>query len=661
MTGRAPPGRNPALAPPSHAPYPGVSVPLFPVVTPSSHPPSPSSRPRPAVREEHVTATGWRLVGDAVSLAEQAAKTAPLSAGRDEDVLYAARFHARPRLGRHSAVFGILTILGAAVARDWHDAPPLTRDHDLVRPHGRFHGLRWQVAGEVGSWRGELVWRHPHPVVSGAPCTTHVVAVEQQRHSTLSIRVSADAGLASVRGVVGAGQARPIFLGDMSRALRLSCFGDGGEPRVLGDVDIEQFVRDELLAERRDYPVAVLAPLEEGGHALSPADVAEELLGLAPLFVVDRHPATFRLSDTLGDRRLSCYWGALRVYMPGFSCADRPEDHPLLVRERLMDPVDRAGLVGKLGLLAGRRLRTSAADDGANAPSPASDNADAEPGPAGATSDAESPSIAAAPTAVADADAAPELGAELPAGLAVTLAPMPPLLLALGTQIGALAATITQLVESNAALSDEIARLRTTTAVRAGNTTALERRVGSLEQLLRRQFDSVDAPDAVVAAGKAPGERTVDDDTDSLTLLDVLRQAAAAHSDSLLVLDAAERSAADSPFEDVDRVAVILDAMAALARRRQEGALGMPLRTAFRELGIDYRGAIAPSTSERQRQQYQVYGADGRPYECREHIVLGTSYDPRYCLRIYFTSRAPVEARFVIAHVGRHFDVASTS
>src|SRR5690606_1076823 len=58
--------------------------------------------------------------------------------------------------------------------------------------------------------------------------------------------------------------------------------------------------------------------------------------------------ATFRLTDSLGDRRLSCYWGALRFYMPEFSCADSPEEHPLLVHDRLLDPVIRAGVYGRL-------------------------------------------------------------------------------------------------------------------------------------------------------------------------------------------------------------------------------------------------------------------------------------------------------------------------
>ena len=51
------------------------------------------------------------------------------------------------------------------------------------------------------------------------------------------------------------------------------------------------------------------------------------------------------------------------------------------------------------------------------------------------------------------------------------------------------------------------------------------------------------------------------------SLLDVLRQGAGAHSDALLVLEAAERSATESPFEDTERVAVILDAMGVAGTR----------------------------------------------------------------------------------------------
>jgi hypothetical protein len=189
--------------------------------------------------------------------------------------------------------------------------------------------------------------------------------------------------------------------------------------------------------------------------------------------------------------------------------------------------------------------------------------------------------------------------------------------------------------------------------------------IGSLEALLERRLVSDTASDAAppdtTQADQDLADAQAEDRQEGLTLIDVLRQAAESHPETLLILESAEGAAERSPYEDLDRVAVILDAMAEVARRRQEGVRGTSLREAFRELGIDYRGGIAANTSERLRRQYRAPGPENRTYECEEHIVLGTSYDPRRCLRIYFTSRAPLEARFVIGHVGRHFDGFTTS
>lgn len=132
-------------------------------------------------------------------------------------------------------------------------------------------------------------------------------------------------------------------------------------------------------------------------------------------------------------------------------------------------------------------------------------------------------------------------------------------------------------------------------------------------------------------------------------------------ADVLLTLDRALASAEESPYEDVERVAAVLDAMALVARRRQAGTLGTSLREAFRELGVEYRGGISETTPERMLQQYQVTLPGGEVAEARAHIALGVSYDPRHCLRIYFTSRVPAEPRFVVGHVGRHFEVKRTT
>lgn len=597
--------------------------------------------------EQLVTPTGWRFVGRATELVTNPlVSRESLDPGGEQNGLFAARFRLRPRIGRASVVPAVLAALHGAIAREWKDAPPLLRDRPLSRPPARFHGLSWMADEHDHAWTGELVWRHPHPTVPGAPCTTHVIVEERTGHASLAVRVTSDDGLTSVRGFVGAGQARPTFISELARSLRITFAGHECVPTMLEDDEIDAFVRETLLSETREHPVALLAPLEAGGYVMPLTELGEELLGLAPLHVMGHHATTFRLTDTLGDRRLSCYWGALRIYMPGFSCADRPEDHPLLMHDRLMDPVIRAGLIGRLGRHAVTRVKM---------PTRIAEREDPSPTAAPITAVASGSAEAQPPTAPGVAQ--PAVTLESVAGFAA----LSTLLVNLDARIDGLGTAIAQLAAANSSLGDEIARLRTTTALRSSAAASLERRFEALQQTIHEQLLPPPSLEAPVAA--APGDVGGDaiDFADTPSLVDVIRDAATSHGDALLVLDSAERSAAESPYEDANQLAIVLDAMAAVARRRQEGALGTSLRDAFRELGIDYRGGISPATPEKLRRQYLARGPDGRAFDCHEHLVLGSSYDPRYCLRVYFTSRAPVEPRFVIGHVGRHFDVKSTT
>jgi len=191
--------------------------------------------------------------------------------------------------------------------------------------------------------------------------------------------------------------------------------------------------------------------------------------------------------------------------------------------------------------------------------------------------------------------------------------------------------------------------------VRLASIASIERRIERIDTFMLNEVPRLLArsPEGAPDIESEQEERTA--------LIDIVRQASARHTDALLFLESAEGSAIDSPYEDVDRVAKVLDAMADIARRRQHGTLGLPVRQAFRDYGIDYRSTISETTPGKQRAQYQLADRSGQIYACLEHIVLGSSHDPRYCLRIYFTSRAPLEPRFVIGHVGRHFDVITTS
>ena len=102
------------------------------------------------------------------------------------------------------------------------------------------------------------------------------------------------------------------------------------------------------------------------------------------------------------------------------------------------------------------------------------------------------------------------------------------------------------------------------------------------------------------------------------TLALVVQDAAETYSDALVFLDSAIAAAMDSPYEDPERVRAILEAMGRIARRRRDGLLGTPLREAFSDLGIDYRGAIARTTPARLREQYR-FAYNGSLIEAEEH------------------------------------------
>ncbi len=619
-------------------------------------------------KRERITDNGIRIRGaDAADLVAKAA-VLRLQPPSFEDLVWAANFRARPRIGKGSAVPGLLQAICEGIRESWDACPPLTRETPVGQPSAKFSGMSWDVEGEAGAWQGELVWRHKHPVLTGVACTTYLLIKEQQDTTFLDLVIACDGGIRGARGFAGAGQARPALLDRLRRSVALTFeIFDGnrrvpadGTPKILTATEMNSFVANVMIGER-DRPIAMLAPVEHEGYLVEPRVLAEELFGLAQLYVMDRQACTFALTDAINDKRLSAYFGALRIYSPGFTCADSGVEHPLLLRDRIEDPVERAGLIGRLGHVAAQRrgpiesLRSRIESNLAAAAARAqSQSSAAVAAPAAATDGAPAAAVTATPQdggAVGAPVTAISGELHLP-----QLAALPGILQSLAARIGDLSGTIGHLVTVNAQLSDEIARLRTATAVRATSTNAMERRLASIETLLDpgMQEEEEQASDSDSAGSE-------DESLHGPTLVEMVQHAGAEYSENLLVLDSAELTASESPYQDVDRLAAVLQAMAFVAKRRQEGTLGTGMKAAFQEFGIDYRASIAKSTSEKLRQQYGFAGADGQKYECYEHIAIGGTYDPRRCLRIYFTSRAPNESRFVIGHVGRHLTVMTSS
>lgn len=129
-----------------------------------------------------------------------------------------------------------------------------------------------------------------------------------------------------------------------------------GEWRPVSRRNVSAYL-DFLLTPERQLPVVTLSSTSSGEPFLDPAHIADRLLGLAHVVVVDSD-AAFAITDRIG-KTLSCFNGAVRIYWPGFTVEDDPYFHRLYVGGSLTH-YGRDGLAtelfGSLGRLAGLSL-----------------------------------------------------------------------------------------------------------------------------------------------------------------------------------------------------------------------------------------------------------------------------------------------------------------
>lgn len=602
-----------------------------------------------------ITPTGWRLVGRAAQgllLPPEPGDTPSFS---PDDVLFAADFTVRSRRKGENPVETVLAALNEWLADGTATGGPLLPDNHLEEGSGRYDRIRWSTRRVGEGWWGELTRTHPHPMLRGTPCTTRALLSARGTALKLRVHVLASGGLRAVGGYVGVGQARPEFLKRLFRETELSFLGLRAEVRELTAAGIPTFVRNVLLNSSRDYPVAVMAPREEtvppaAPYLLDPEEISSEFLGIAHLWIIDEHATTFTLTDSVGDKRLSCFWGALRIYMPGFSKADSGFDHPLLVADRVTDEVQRAGVLGQVAWAIRHRIPLrSFVDEGQGETASA-------PGEPHGVPTQEPENVTRGPAVSSGLGLVPSADDRSP----VSAIPEAGNLHVVEALLGNIAHQLADFTRLQEQLLDAVTQLRTATAVRIAHARALDRRLARVEALLSGAGPKPATAQQEPTPASSSAVPAPEDDI-QISLASLLRNAATLFEEDLLILDSAIRSAEESPFEDLLEVSVVLKAMAEMARRRQSGRLGVPMREAFAELGIDYRGGISETTSNKLRRQFRALLPDGSEVDCYEHIALGNSYDPRHCLRIYFSSRVPREPRFVIAHVGRHLDVLSTT
>lgn len=459
--------------------------------------------------------------------------------------------------------------------------------------------FRWEQFADGTRRLIEFTWRHPHQTSPTIHWSTRVAFAVLPHRIHLSIRVSNTGPALGHPDVLLTTRPRLLLTLLEHFALRTRGMSLQVSPIALAEDDFAAFVRYELFDPTRRYPIAFLSPTPTDEYVLSPAAFGREFVGLAKTYRAASAGSTFALTSELGRRELSCFHGAMRIYMPGFGRNSDPRQHPLVLPRRLATGTDRLRIAQALTALTPRHFE-------------------------------EEPFIA-----------------QLRDERAVVLDERRSVLIAQLSQAQKAATDgddYRQLAEvyasQNAELEQENERLREDLEEARYKTAALqyalEQRVEPTGASLPPLFTPVDVADAV-------------------------EQAQNLFPDELLILPSALKSAEESPYRSPEEVADALAAIAEVARRLKGGQLGKRVRDAFAELQLDYSGGLAETTPKKMRKQY-VFSDGEREYVCEEHIRIGGgSYDPADSLRIYLNTKAKPHGRVVIGHVGRHLEVISTT
>ena len=138
-----------------------------------------------------------------------------------------------------------------------------------------------------------------------------------------------------------------------------------------------------------------------------------------------------------------------------------------------------------------------------------------------------------------------------------------------------------------------------------------------------------------------------------------LRRAEKEFAGTLVVHARAYESAQKSPYKDVDRAWQALQLLGRCAAERRVAMLTGERVTGpsqwFKEHKdeapwLEYAAKESQITGSMYKEERTVTH-EGVPLFAEQHLCVGDSFDPQYCLRVHF---APAGDTFVVAHCGRH-------
>ncbi|HUP69683.1 MAG TPA: hypothetical protein VM142_07685 [Acidimicrobiales bacterium] len=340
------------------------------------------------------------------------------------------------------------------------------------------------------------------------------------------------------------------------------------EPAYAVDHDGVRALAQLILDPDRVLPVVVVTPVEvydEGDdmyrfeHLVDPVDIADSLVGLAHVTVLETTALTFKLTELVG-RELSVFGGAVRLYWPEVEEEDRPAFHPLWMPERLAEPRNNPFAPVLLRRVAATAtFRVSAASLDARLRAAVEEHGRGE--------------IARLFARAKDASLGPEWQRELERAWS----------------------EIERLREENAELALQL-------AVAHDNLRAMSRSAppGVLDDESVAADDEADSPATVTEAV----ERARDE------------------CDFLVVLDDCFESARRATYRQPARLHKALSAMNEVAREWSRGELPTGFRDAFAERGFEFSAHVSPTTLGKYAHEYER-NYEGRPVMMGPHLALG--------------------------------------
>jgi hypothetical protein len=193
------------------------------------------------------------------------------------------------------------------------------------RPDVNGYRLDWEEYAPRGRSESSLtvVLRHPDDQTAGREWRTVIDITRLSDHVGVTVRLAREAVEFRMVPAALASLRRPGLVPELLNSFPCTAGGfdltaTASSVHVTGVAD---FVHDFLRSPDRVLPVVVISPSSERPGERAPDKVADELAGLAHVFVLGGHLAMKRFRDVAGDD-FRIPPGGLRLFWPGFGARD---------------------------------------------------------------------------------------------------------------------------------------------------------------------------------------------------------------------------------------------------------------------------------------------------------------------------------------------------